>query len=334
MPNQQQDTEQQNNPLQSVNYQQESNAHQQEGNKKKNNTGIPDKLKAVVEHISGFSLDEVRVHYNSEKPAELGAHAYTEGFDIYIAPGQEKHLAHELWHVVQQLKGEVKPNKEIGGVKANTEQGLEKDAGNMGDKAQKTKEPETLDTPLQEASIATETAQFVLKYGDEQFKNKRELAKNGDAFKAFLSSKDSDKNSKLDDPNKVYDLKDGLKLTNADVYESKEEQIGDDGADAGLKEKLDIIAKKYLGERCHECATEMQDAFFGRSKVLEIYTEDGDTKIKVMGSIVRNHYVNLYQGLVYDSGTGSNGVKLADYMTALGEDNPEKELKYKEAEES
>lgn len=127
MPTHQQDQEQQNSSLQSVNTQ-DSTANQQEGNKKKNNTGIPDKLKAVIEHFSGFSLDKVKVHYNSEKPAEMGAHAYTEGFDVYIAPGQEKHLAHELWHVVQQMKGEVKANTKVGGVKANKEKGLEREA--------------------------------------------------------------------------------------------------------------------------------------------------------------------------------------------------------------
>jgi hypothetical protein len=49
-------------------------------------------------------LDGVRVEYNSDKPAQLGAKAYTQGSRVYIAPGQEKHLGHELGHVIQQYE--------------------------------------------------------------------------------------------------------------------------------------------------------------------------------------------------------------------------------------
>jgi len=49
------------------------------------------------------------VHYNSDKPAQLQAHAYAQGTDIHLASGQEKHLPHEAWHVVQQKQGRVKP---------------------------------------------------------------------------------------------------------------------------------------------------------------------------------------------------------------------------------
>jgi hypothetical protein len=36
-----------------------------------NNTGLPDNLKSGIENLSGFSMDDVKVHYNSEKPAQL-----------------------------------------------------------------------------------------------------------------------------------------------------------------------------------------------------------------------------------------------------------------------
>ena len=45
-------------------------------------------------------MDDVNVHYNSNKPAQLQAHAYAQGTDIHLGPGQEKHLPHEAWHVV------------------------------------------------------------------------------------------------------------------------------------------------------------------------------------------------------------------------------------------
>lgn len=95
--------------------------------------GLPDELKAGVEALSGYSLDDVRVHYNSSKPAEVGALAYAQGTDIYLAPGQEKHLAHEAWHVVQQKQGRVRPTTELdGGVAINDNVGLEMEAERMG----------------------------------------------------------------------------------------------------------------------------------------------------------------------------------------------------------
>ncbi|MCE7991741.1 MAG: DUF4157 domain-containing protein [Roseivirga sp.] len=78
-----------------------------------NNTGLPDTLKSNIEDLSGYSMDDVKVHYNSDKPAQLQAHAYAYGTDIHIASGQEKHLAHEAWHVVQQKQGRVKPTLQL-----------------------------------------------------------------------------------------------------------------------------------------------------------------------------------------------------------------------------
>src|SRR5437588_3507228 len=40
-----------------------------------NNTGLPDQLKSGIENLSGHSMDDVKVHYNSAKPAQLNAHA-------------------------------------------------------------------------------------------------------------------------------------------------------------------------------------------------------------------------------------------------------------------
>ena len=103
-----------------------------------NNTGLPDQLKSGIENISGHSMDDVKVHYNSAKPAQLNAHAYAQGTDIHIATGQEKHLPHEAWHVVQQKQGRVKPTMQMKGkVNVNDDKGLEKEADVMGSKAAK-----------------------------------------------------------------------------------------------------------------------------------------------------------------------------------------------------
>jgi len=103
--------------------------------RKPNNTGLPDNLKAGVESLSGFSMDDVRVHYNSSQPATVQALAYTQGTDIHVAPGQEQHLPHEAWHVAQQMAGRVEPTTEVGGMAVNDNIGLEHEADVMGAKA-------------------------------------------------------------------------------------------------------------------------------------------------------------------------------------------------------
>ncbi|NEQ62449.1 MAG: DUF4157 domain-containing protein, partial [Moorea sp. SIO4A1] len=100
--------------------------------KKENKTGLPDRLKAGIENLSGYSMDDVRVHYNSSKPAQLQALAYAQGTDIHVGPGQEMHLPHEAWHVVQQMQGRVKPTWQVNGMSINREMGLEHEADLMG----------------------------------------------------------------------------------------------------------------------------------------------------------------------------------------------------------
>ncbi len=100
-----------------------------------NNTGMPDNLKSGIESLSGFSMDDVRVHYNSSKPATVQALAYTQGSDIHVAPGQEKHLPHEAWHVAQQMAGRVSPITNINGMPVNDNTALEHEADVMGEKA-------------------------------------------------------------------------------------------------------------------------------------------------------------------------------------------------------
>ena len=105
-----------------------------------NNTGMPDNLKAGIESLSGFSMDDVRVHYNSSKPAIVQALAYTQGTDIHVAPGQEKCLPHEAWHVAQQMAGRVSPTTNINGMPVNDNAALEHEADVMGEKAVQCKE--------------------------------------------------------------------------------------------------------------------------------------------------------------------------------------------------
>jgi len=97
--------------------------------------GLPRGLKAGIENISGIAMDDVRVHYNSSRPAQLKALAYTQGSDIHIRPGQERHLPHEAWHVVQQKQGRVRPTMQMHGSAINDSMDLEREADLMGAKA-------------------------------------------------------------------------------------------------------------------------------------------------------------------------------------------------------
>ncbi len=73
-------------PLQGE-FENEASAQLQEASAENpNNTGLPDNLKSGIESLSGYSMDNVKVHYNSDKPAQLNAHAYAQGTDIHVAP--------------------------------------------------------------------------------------------------------------------------------------------------------------------------------------------------------------------------------------------------------
>lgn len=118
----------------------------------KNKNGLPANLQQGVENLSGYSMDDVNVHYNSPKPEELQAHAYAQGTDIHLGPGQEQHLPHEAWHVIQQKQGRVKPTMQMKGkFNINDDKGLEKEADVMGAKAMQFK-------PIQLKSLQNDTS--------------------------------------------------------------------------------------------------------------------------------------------------------------------------------
>lgn len=106
--------------------------------KAQNTTGLPDQLKSGIESLSGLSMDDVKVHYNSSKPAALQALAYAQGSDIHIGPDEEENLAHEAWHVVQQKQGRVRARFQAKGAAINDDQQLEREADVMGARAAST----------------------------------------------------------------------------------------------------------------------------------------------------------------------------------------------------
>lgn len=154
---------------------------------KKNHTGLPDKLKSGIENLSGHSLDDVKVHYNSSKPAQLQAHAYAQGTDIHLASGQEKHLPHEAWHVVQQKQGRVKPTMQMKGkVNINDNATLEKEADLMGAKALQFKKSHLSTEHLAHSSIKSPTAQRVAK---EELTTEKRAIVESDEFKEYIKAR-------------------------------------------------------------------------------------------------------------------------------------------------
>jgi Domain of unknown function (DUF4157) len=119
-----------------------------------NKTGLPDNLKVGIENLSGIAMDDVRVHYNSSKPSQLQALAYTQGTDIHVAPGREQHLPHEAWHVMQQMQGRVKPTLQAKGVSINDDESLEHEADVMGRKALQMKRthPAVIEVPSRKSA--------------------------------------------------------------------------------------------------------------------------------------------------------------------------------------
>ena len=95
-------------------------------------SGLPTGLKAGVERLSGFTMDDVVVHRNSPEPAERGALAFTRGTDIHLAANEERHLPHEAWHVVQQKQGRVRPPAQLKTAAISEDAALEAEADRMG----------------------------------------------------------------------------------------------------------------------------------------------------------------------------------------------------------
>lgn len=97
--------------------------------------GLPAALRSGAETLSGEDLGDVKVHVNSARPTRINALAYTQGNDIYLGAGQERHLSHEVWHVVQQRQGRVRATTQFAGTAINDSPALEREADVMGRRA-------------------------------------------------------------------------------------------------------------------------------------------------------------------------------------------------------
>lgn len=89
---------------------------------------LPPVLSDAIEARTGISMAGVSVHRNSPVPATIGAHAFAQGADIHLGPGQDSHLAHEAWHIAQQRQGRVPRRRRIDGQPVNDDNHLEHEA--------------------------------------------------------------------------------------------------------------------------------------------------------------------------------------------------------------
>lgn len=174
--------------------QEKSNSSQQQENK----TGLPDGLKSGIESLSGMAMDDVKVHRNSKEPERLQAHAFAQGTAIHVGPGQEQHLPHEAWHVVQQKQGRVKPTvQRAEKVAINDDASLEREATQMGNKAVKnSSSPQTLTKRVPSASapaqLISKEDEISLRLGKPLDKRQKETVRNrvalNDQIKGFNPS--------------------------------------------------------------------------------------------------------------------------------------------------
>jgi hypothetical protein len=96
---------------------------------------LPERLRRVLEQLSGYDLRDVRVYTDSRWPARIGARAFALGSDIHLSPGAEDALEHEAWHVVQQKQGRVRVTRascSTAHAGLNDDASLEREADTMG----------------------------------------------------------------------------------------------------------------------------------------------------------------------------------------------------------
>jgi hypothetical protein len=191
------------------------------------------------------------VHYGSSKPAEIGALAYTQGQEIHVASGQEKHLPHEAWHAVQQMQGRVKPTLQTkDGISINDDRGLEHEADEMGAAAIQERHLPLNAWPEEQKTIdSNSVAQRMVAY---RYMSENELEAYGEA-KGFVGNKNKNKSQWIttnpdgfsdgwDAPNYIYRMK-FTTNKNKENYQPTidlSEKAGGGGKETGFKDSYQI----------------------------------------------------------------------------------------------
>jgi len=179
-----------------------SSQHYLKTPKEENKTGLPDVLKNGIEGLSGLSMDDVQVHYNSSEPAKIQALAYAQGTHIHVGPGQEKHLPHEAWHVIQQKQGRVPKTAQINSIAINEDYKLEQEADLKGIAAKQGGSSNSLKKQIRPLSNTQNIAQLFgnirftnLKTSNAKYRNKAQsiinVLQNTQFIQMFLANKDA-----------------------------------------------------------------------------------------------------------------------------------------------
>lgn len=234
---------------------------------------LPEGLKNGVEALSGIAMDDVQVHYDSPRPAQLQAHAFAQGGDIHLAPGQAHHLPHEAWHVAQQAQGRVKPTAQLkGGVAINDDSGLEREADAMGARALAMPAEPAGDAveagaaplaPLQAKAVVQRTAWELTDDGWEAIgvqtnapppnigAQRVGAVYDDNTGKLYWSRNDYDmagpEDLSDDDSDIDYEDED---VEESDLDEEEDDQLGamDDGSDLSDQPEMDFDTRKKIGD--------------------------------------------------------------------------------------
>jgi len=263
-----------------------SNGEETDGSSKTDNkTGLPDHQKDAIENLSGYSMDDVQVHFNSSKPAQIQAHAYAQGTNIHLGPGKEKYLPHEAWHVVQQKQGRVKPTLQLKKVNINDETHLEAEADRMSRRITRfSKEEQGANRDNQVSSPLSKSSQTtVQRVLDPEILLRGTIKAGTDVFVAINNSyagtfdnlthreftKHEDEKLYFDN-DEVYVLAENVDL---DRYEDVRGRLFD-----GIPHPVDVIQGE-LGD-CYLLAAAASIADRNYKKIEEMFQDEGD-KVKV-----------------------------------------------------
>lgn len=100
----------------------------QPGSSPSGTSSLDKQMLEKFERHFGVPMDDVRIHRNSQEPDEFNADAFTYGSDVYLGPGQEKLLSHEITHTAQQKMGIVPSQGIENGFPVNNSPVLEQEA--------------------------------------------------------------------------------------------------------------------------------------------------------------------------------------------------------------
>lgn len=301
--------------------------------RKENNTGLPDTLKTGLENLSNISLDDVKVYRNSDKPAQLNAHAYAQGSNIHVGPGQEKYLAHEAWHVVQQKQGRVKPSKQLKGkITVNDDVSLEREADIMGARALSFKPTENYGEKL--SSSTTQFQKFSQSNADTpiqmgKIKDLLKRKKAGNTAKGGYDKLDDESTQDEDYYNDdSFDNISSEEISNSDTLLDTEDESLELEEDAGFKwdikeEDIGTSSAQYvkIAKRYHKHVFVVRPEEWGGSSFASLKVE------------LREDLENLPPAAVVDEGETHDKAPLLRNMQgapkllsdSVGEGNPEED---------